>query len=170
MATMNKRVLISESHGDSNRCTLCRGKPLPTRHVRFPHQSTYARRTLHVGGPRTWQPFTLTQQSWTDSLLPRKKYSRLHLPARLSGPWDPPQFLFQHSHWSSALKPNICRQHATRFTGLISPACDQYVQYLLTGTNPSILNRHSRGLSHRKSRNNHTTLSVLPFRGFHWSV
>jgi hypothetical protein len=27
---------------------------------------------LPTGGPRTWQPFTLTQQSWTDSLLPIK--------------------------------------------------------------------------------------------------
>jgi hypothetical protein len=32
----------------------------------------YARRTLPAGGPRTWQHFTLTQQSWTNSLLPRK--------------------------------------------------------------------------------------------------
>jgi hypothetical protein len=27
MTTINKRLLISESHGDSNRCTPCRGKP-----------------------------------------------------------------------------------------------------------------------------------------------
>jgi hypothetical protein len=33
------------------------GKIRPTRHVRFPRQSTYARRTLPVGGPHTWQPF-----------------------------------------------------------------------------------------------------------------
>jgi hypothetical protein len=33
-----------------------------------------------------------------------------------------------------------------RFTGLISSACDQYVQYLLVGSNPSILNQHRRGL------------------------
>jgi hypothetical protein len=48
------------------------GKTWPTRHVCFPHHSTYAQRTLPVGGSRTWQPFTLTQQSWTDSVLPRK--------------------------------------------------------------------------------------------------
>jgi hypothetical protein len=34
---------------------------------------------------------------------PEKKCSRLHLLARLSGPWDPPQFISQHSHWSSPL-------------------------------------------------------------------
>jgi hypothetical protein len=64
MSDTNKRLLISESHGDSNRCTPCRGKPN--------QHASYARRTLPAGGPCTWQPFTLTQQSWTDSLLLRK--------------------------------------------------------------------------------------------------
>jgi hypothetical protein len=99
----------------------------------------------------------------------KKKCSRLHLLARLSGPWDPPQFLSQHSHWSSALKPSTCRRQTIRFTGPISLACDQYVQYLLTGTNPSVLNRHRRGLPHRKPQNSHSALPALPFRGFHRS-
>jgi hypothetical protein len=102
-------------------------------------------------------------------IAPEKKCSRLYLSARLSGPWDPPQFLYQHSHWSSALKPNIYRQQATRFTGSISLACDRYVQYLLTGTNSSVLNQHRRGLPHRKPQNSHNTLPALPFQGFHWS-
>jgi hypothetical protein len=33
-----------------------------------------------------------------------------------------------------------------QLTWLISPACDRYVQYLLTGANPSILNWHRQGL------------------------
>jgi hypothetical protein len=89
---------------------------------------------------------------------PEKKCSRLHLLARLSGPQDPPQFLSQHIHWSNALKPNIYRHQATRLTGPISPTCDQYVQYLLTGTNPSVLNWHRRELPHRKLQNSHNTL------------
>jgi hypothetical protein len=48
------------------------GKTRPTRHVRFPRQSMYVWRTLPAGSPHTLQPFTLTQQSWTYSLLPRK--------------------------------------------------------------------------------------------------
>jgi hypothetical protein len=48
------------------------GKTRPTCHIHFPCQSMYVRRTLPTGGPHIWQPFTLTQQSWTDSLLPRK--------------------------------------------------------------------------------------------------
>jgi hypothetical protein len=48
------------------------GKTWPTWHVRFPRQSMYARCTLPVGGPRTWQPFTSRWQGWMDALLPRK--------------------------------------------------------------------------------------------------
>jgi hypothetical protein len=33
-----------------------------------------------------------------------------------------------------------------QLTGPISPTCDRYVQYLLVGVNPSVLNRHWRGL------------------------
>jgi hypothetical protein len=77
---------------------------------------------------------------------PEKKYSRLHLSARLSGPRDPAQFLPLHSHWTSALKLSTCWWQTTRFTGATSPACDRYVQYLLTGVNPSVLNRHRWGL------------------------
>jgi hypothetical protein len=64
----NKQLLISESHGDLNRCTLYMGKP-DTHDTYAFHVNPH---TLSVSGPRTWQPFTLTQQSWTDSLLPRK--------------------------------------------------------------------------------------------------
>jgi hypothetical protein len=49
-------------------------------------------------------------------------------------------------------KVSIYRRQATRLTGLISPACDRYVQYLLTGTNPSVLNQHKPGLPHRNLR------------------
>jgi hypothetical protein len=73
MTTTNKRLLISESHGDLNRCTPCRGKTRPTRHVCFPRQSTYARRTLRAGGPRTWQPFMSRRQSWAGTLLPKRR-------------------------------------------------------------------------------------------------
>jgi hypothetical protein len=39
-----------------------------------------------------------------------------------------------------------------QLTGPISPACDRYVRYLLTGTNPSVLNWHRWGLPHRNLR------------------
>jgi hypothetical protein len=44
------------------------------------------------------------------------------------------------------LNQTSVEEQATRLTGLISPACNQYVQYLLTGANPSIINQHRRKL------------------------
>jgi hypothetical protein len=163
MEATNKRLLISESRGDSNRYTPCREKPRPIRHVRFARQSTYARRTLPVVGPRTWQYFTLIQQNWTDSLLLRKG-----APDSTSQP----VWVVRGTHLSFSPKTAIelCRQHATRLTGPISSVCDRYIQYLLMGTNPSFLNRHRRGLPHRKPRNSHNTLPALPFWGFHRSL
>jgi hypothetical protein len=39
-----------------------------------------------------------------------------------------------------------------QLTGPISPVCDQYVQYLLMGANPSVLNRHRKGLQSWRCR------------------
>jgi hypothetical protein len=160
MAATNKQLLICESRDDSNRCTPCRGKPDQhdtyashaspcTPGVRFLWRSLYVA-TFHTN-PTELDRFT----------APEKKCSRLHLLAWLSGPRDPPQFLSQHSHWSSALKPNIYRQQATRFTGPISLACGGYVQYLLTGTNPRSLTNTGGGY-HIENFGIATTLS-LPF-------
>jgi hypothetical protein len=77
------------------------GKTWPIRHLRFSLQSTYAQRTLHVGGPRTWQRFTSHQQCWTDPTTPEKKGSR-HNP---QPGWvirrSATQFLSHHMCWSS---------------------------------------------------------------------
>jgi hypothetical protein len=60
-------------------------KTWPTRHVRFPRQSTYARRTLPTGGPHTWQPFVRHRQIWTDHTTPEKKGSQ-HNPQHAGWP------------------------------------------------------------------------------------
>jgi hypothetical protein len=130
------------------------GKTWPTRHVRFPHQSTYARRTLPAGGPRTWQPSTSHRQGWTESLLPRKGAPDTipSAPAdRSTGPYPvslPSQPMKQ---WR---KSNTHQQQATWFTGPISPACDRYIQYLLMGANRTILNWHRWGLQPWRCRLN----------------
>jgi hypothetical protein len=87
------------------------------------------------------------QQIWTDSL-----------PSRRRAP-DPIHSMM--ADWSTGLYPaslpqqpikqwggesSFCWQPATRLTGPISSACNWYVQYLLAGANPSILNRQRRGL------------------------
>jgi hypothetical protein len=122
------------------------GKTWPIRHVRFPHQSAYARRTLPASGPCTWQPSMSRRQSWMESLLPRKRApdTILSTPAdRSVGPYPvslPSQPMKQ---WR---KPNIHQQQTTRFTGPISLTCDRYVQYLLMRANQTVLNRHRWGL------------------------
>jgi hypothetical protein len=145
LTTTNKRLLISESRDDSNWCTPCTGNL-----INMPH--TFHTRSVNRPWPcvsrvvRIYQPFASRQQGRTDALLLRKKCSRHHLWTRLGGQLDPPQFLSQHNHWSSVPKPRTCWWQATRLTRPISPACDQYLPYLLVGSKLSILNRHRWGL------------------------
>jgi hypothetical protein len=101
---------------------------------------------LPASGPRTWQPSKSHRQSWTESLLLRKMaLDKIHsTPAdRSMGPYPVSLPSQQMKQWR---KPNIYQQQATRFTRPISPVCDRYIQYLLTGANPSVINRHRRGL------------------------
>jgi hypothetical protein len=44
-----------------------------------------------------------------------------------------------------------------------TPACNWYFQYLLPGTNPSVLNRHMQGLPHRNLRIGMALSLPLPF-------
>jgi hypothetical protein len=142
MTTTNKRLLISESRGDLNRCTPCREKP----DQRDTYASHTSPRTLPTVSPRTWQPFMSRQQSWTESLLLRKKAPNTidSTPAdRSVGPYLvslPSQPMKQ---WR---KPHIYQQQATRLTGHISSAYDWYVQYVLMGGNRTVINRHMWGL------------------------
>jgi hypothetical protein len=136
---------IRESRRFESMYTL-QGKTRPIRHIRFPHQSMYARPMLPAGGLRTWQPFASHQHSWTESLLLRKRAPDTipSTPAdRFTGPHPvslPSQPIKQ---WR---KPHIYQRQTTRLAGPISPACDRYVQYLLMGVNRTVLNRHRRGL------------------------
>jgi hypothetical protein len=56
------------------------------------------------------------------------------------------QLLSHNSPWGFGEKISFYWQLATRLTRSISSTCDQYVQYLLIGANPSVLNRHRREL------------------------
>jgi hypothetical protein len=127
MTDTNKRLLISESRGDLNRCTPCRGKP--DQHATY--DSHASPRTLPVGSPRTWQPFMSYRQSWADPLLPKRRAS---------------SFSPEPANEAVGAKSSIYQRSTTRLTELISPVCNRYIQYLLTGANPSVLNRHRRGL------------------------
>jgi hypothetical protein len=146
MTYTNKRLLISESRSDSNWCTPCRGKP-DQHATRFPCSVRVWSKTIRI----SHDPHIATLREMPTD-LDRSHYSReKELPAqsrarRLADPWVHTQLLSRASHWSRGHKPSSCRWPTTRITGTISSACDRYVQYLLAGANPSVLNWHRRGL------------------------
>jgi hypothetical protein len=158
MAATNKQLLIFESHGDSNRCTPYRGKP--DQHDtypscgRSPYMATFHESSTELSGPNA----------------PERK-GFWHNPQHIGWPirGSVPSFSPNPANEAVGANPSICQRPATRLTGPISPACDRCIQYLLMGTNPSVLNWHRWGLPHRKPQNSHSTLPALPFWGFHWS-
>jgi hypothetical protein len=79
-------------------------------------------------------------------LLPRKGLLTQSTTLRLTDLRVHTQLLSRASQWSRGREPSSWRWPTTRFTGLISPACDRYIQYLLTGANSSVLNWHRQGL------------------------
>jgi hypothetical protein len=80
------------------------------------------------------------RQIWTDPTTPEKKGTQ-HNPQHADSP-------IHGSIPSFSPKPineAVDLSQATRLTGPVSPGYDRYVQYLLAGANPSVLNRHRRG-------------------------
>jgi hypothetical protein len=95
--TTDKRLLISKSHGDSNRCTPYRGKP-DQLDTCFPRSVSVGPSTINTSrGPRV-ATFHVSSTGLDGCTAPKKMCSQLHLSARLSGLRDLPQFLSQHSH------------------------------------------------------------------------
>jgi hypothetical protein len=111
--------------------TLVHVRPMYAFCGRFPYVATF--HTVI----NTFEQIHCTQEEG----LPTQSTAR-----RSSDPRVHTQLLSHNSQWSSGKKSSFCWQPTTRLTGLIPPTCDRYVQYLLTGTNTSVLNRHRRGL------------------------
>jgi hypothetical protein len=131
MTAINKRLLISESRGDSNRCTPCRGK-LDQHATRFPRSVHVWSMTIRISrGPYMATFHTIINRfeqihcTWEEGLPTQ---SIAHQP---SDPQVRTQLLSHNSEWSSGEKSSFCWQPTTRLTGPISPACDRYIQYLL---------------------------------------
>jgi hypothetical protein len=122
------------------------GKTRPTRHTlsmlspRMVYNHTYLIRATYSN------LLYGHQQIWTDSLHPRRRAPTQSIARRLTDLQVHTQLLSHNNLWSSGKKSSFCWHPTSRLTGPISPACDRYVQYLLVGANPSILNRHRRGL------------------------
>jgi hypothetical protein len=162
MTITNKRLLIFECHSDSNRYTPCRGKP--DQHViRFPRLVCVWSTTIHIShGPHIATFHTVINRfeqihcTWEEG-LPIQSIAR-----RPSDSWVHTQLLNHNSQWSSGEKSSFCWQSTTRLTGTISPACDRYVQYLLTRANRTVLNRHRWGLPPWRCRLTTYPLPDLP--------
>ncbi len=146
MTATNKRLLISESHGDLNQCTPCRGKP--NQHAtRFPRSVHVWSSTIRISrGPHIATFHTVINRfeqihCTRDEGLPTQ--STAHRP---SDPRVRTQLLSHKQPKSSGEKSTPVDKLTTRLTGPISPACDRYVQYLLVGANRTVLNQPRWGL------------------------
>jgi hypothetical protein len=117
MTATNKWLLISESHGDSNRCTPCR-KKLDQHVTHFPCSVRIWSTTIRISrGPHIatfhtvvnrFEQIHCTREEW---LLTQ---STAH---RSSDPWVRTQLLSHNSQWNSGEKSSLCWQPTTRLTG-----------------------------------------------------
>jgi hypothetical protein len=144
MTVTNRQLLISDSRGNSNHCTPCRGKL--KKHTMYASHSS----------PRTPSIRFLWAVPIHDnlSLAPTKSNRPLHPEEVLTTKGK----LTQPSSWVASFflrcdSPGVGERgfgsmvtQLLQFIGPISPACDWYIQYLFTGANPSVLNQHRRGL------------------------
>jgi hypothetical protein len=80
-------------------------------------------------------------------LLPRKRDPNTIFSTSADQSAGPPPSFFSYTTIEAVMKvKHLLTNMIYRFTRPISPTYDQYVQYLLVGANPSVLNRHKRGL------------------------
>jgi hypothetical protein len=146
MTATNKRLLISESRDDSNRCTPCRGKP--DQHATYASHASPCMpsvrflQAVFVRGNLSWVIDRVEQAHWSrDEEPPTQSIAR-----RWPICGSVPNFSPEPTNEAVGAKTSIYQRPATRLTGPISSVCDRYVQYLLVGANRTVLNRHRRGL------------------------
>jgi hypothetical protein len=162
MTATNNRLLISESRSDSNQCTSCRRKP-DQHATRFPCSVHIWSMTIRIlRGSHIATFHTVVNRFEQINCTREERLPTQSTAHRPSNPWVCTQLLSHNSQRSSGKKSSFCWQPTTRLTEPISPACDRYVQYLLVGANPSVLNRHRRGLQPWRCRLAMYPLSDLP--------
>jgi hypothetical protein len=146
MTATNKQLLISESRGDSNRCTPCMGKS-DQHTIRFPRSVRVWSKTMHIShGPHIANFCEMLTDLDRSHCSQEKRLPTQSTACRLTDPWIHTQFLSRANQWSRGRKPSSCQWPTSSLTRPISPACDRYVQYLLAGANTLVLNRHWWGL------------------------
>jgi hypothetical protein len=141
MAAINKRLLISESRSDSNRCTPCRGKPDNTPHASYA-QSIYGLRPYVSHVVHISQPFVKSSTELSRATALEIKGS-WHNPQHTSWPilGSIPSFSLEPTNEAVGAKPSICWR---RLLGLPGP----YHRHAI-GT----FNTCSRGPTHQSLTN-----------------
>jgi hypothetical protein len=155
MTITNKQLLISESHGNLNRCTPCRGK-LDQHATHFPRLVRVWSKTIcfsrgsHIATFRTVvNKFEQIHCSWEEGLL-----TTLSLAEWSAGPYPaslPNQPLKQ---WG---KPSFCWQPTTRFTRPTNTSMWSVCSILAHRGNSSVLNGHMQDYSLEGASFPHTT-------------
>jgi hypothetical protein len=103
------------------------------------HEKSDIHDTYALMTSRMWQPFALTQQIWTHLTTPEKKVPDT-IPSRPANQsaYLPPSFSPLTAIEAVIKARHLLMNKLYQSTGSITPACDQYIQYLLTGANPSL--------------------------------
>jgi hypothetical protein len=120
------------------------GKTRSPRHTLFHARFAYGSKPYISCGPRR-QPFASPHKDETSSYIRREVLAIEDRLARLSS-WIT-SFPLPHDSLGvgdRGFSQVVIQLH--QLIGPITPAYDRYVQYLLMRTNPSVLNRHRRGL------------------------
>jgi hypothetical protein len=135
LTAIKKRLLISESHDDLNQCTSCRENLIHTTrtllapvHVR--HLYTSCGQSMYM------TTFRIVINSVEQGHCSREKGTLNYIPSTPTDESVGPHPISLPSHplkqWGQSQVSGDNWLH--RFTRHISPTCDQYVQYLLTGS------------------------------------
>jgi hypothetical protein len=140
MTATNKRLRISESHSNSNRCTPCRGKP--DQHATcFPRSVRVWSKTIRISHNLHIATFCETPTDWDRSHRSREKGLPTQCTAcRLTDPQVRTQFFSRANQWSRGLKPSSCWWPTTRLTRPINTGMRSVRSILSQGANPSVLN------------------------------
>jgi hypothetical protein len=142
MTAANKRLLISKSRGDLNRCIPCREKPdqctAYASHASSRTPRVYFLQTVPVRGNLSRVIDRVEQAHCSREEGLPTQFTARRWPIRVSIPIFSPEL----ANEVVGAKPSIYKRPTTRLTGPITLVCDRYVQYLLAGANWTVLNRH----------------------------
>jgi hypothetical protein len=131
LTVTNKRFLVSESRGDSNWCTPCRGKP-DTHDTYDSHASPRTPRVRFLRAVHIRGNLSQAINSVGRTLLLSRKRTPDTTPSPTEWSAGPPPSFSPNTAIEAVLKAkHMLMNKLHQFTGPITPVCSQYVQYLL---------------------------------------